>query len=599
MAENKLNIDLIINDKEALAKLKASLGDIEGAAKKGGDGITKGMLTAGAAIAAATVVGQKLVEVMGEAIQAAAEQEEAVNRLNNALRLQGTYTDKVSQEFQDMATEMSKNSRFADEAINQVQQRLTAIGGVVPQQMRAATQATLDLASVLGIDLPQAASLMAKAAQGETAMLERQIPALKGLISEHMSYAEVLRLVNREIGGSAQADMNSFAAKQANMAKAWGEVLEEMGKFITESPIIRAAMDKIAQGMNNIADGLKRIREEDPDVVSHTLERVFAVAQAFMSGGPTAVAALAGKTLAEHMLGTEKENEEKVTKLAETVVEAKRSAQDILDAENDAKEEAARQKYIEGEMAKIDQLRVVWDMWNNEKSAKAMAQMQTETDFMNLAIQTQQLAHESMWKTVGKVKDQFQSGVGDMFKQMVRGTFDAGEAFKQLGLKMVDILIDYGVQLAVNAALSKVFSATQVGVSAATGAAVAAAWAPAAAAASLATLGANSTAASAALVQTHALSRALSAVPALAEGGDIRGAGAVLVGERGPELLNLPQGARVTPLSGSSRVGAGGDINISIEINNPVMGTEDQAKSLARVIATHVSEFLDVERERL
>lgn len=37
-------------------------------------------------------------------------------------------------------------------------------------------------------------------------------------------------------------------------------------------------------------------------------------------------------------------------------------------------------------------------------------------------------------------------------------------------------------------------------------------------------------------------------IPLLAKGGDIAESGTVLVGERGPELLNLPTGARVTPL---------------------------------------------------
>ena len=38
----------------------------------------------------------------------------------------------------------------------------------------------------------------------------------------------------------------------------------------------------------------------------------------------------------------------------------------------------------------------------------------------------------------------------------------------------------------------------------------------------------------------------------LAKGGDIVSSGTVLVGEKGPELLNLPTGARVTPLSGQN-----------------------------------------------
>lgn len=44
-------------------------------------------------------------------------------------------------------------------------------------------------------------------------------------------------------------------------------------------------------------------------------------------------------------------------------------------------------------------------------------------------------------------------------------------------------------------------------------------------------------------------------IPLLAEGGDIQAAGRVIVGERGPELLDLPRGARVTPLDGTAAVG--------------------------------------------
>lgn len=49
-------------------------------------------------------------------------------------------------------------------------------------------------------------------------------------------------------------------------------------------------------------------------------------------------------------------------------------------------------------------------------------------------------------------------------------------------------------------------------------------------------------------------------IPRLASGGTVASAGSVLVGEYGPEMLNLPQGARVTPLNNDS--GAGGGIVI-------------------------------------
>jgi len=51
-------------------------------------------------------------------------------------------------------------------------------------------------------------------------------------------------------------------------------------------------------------------------------------------------------------------------------------------------------------------------------------------------------------------------------------------------------------------------------------------------------------------------------IPGLANGGTITTAGMTLVGERGPELLSLPRGAQVTPLTGAN----GGSTNVTINM---------------------------------
>jgi phage-related minor tail protein len=66
-------------------------------------------------------------------------------------------------------------------------------------------------------------------------------------------------------------------------------------------------------------------------------------------------------------------------------------------------------------------------------------------------------------------------------------------------------------------------------------------------------------------------------IPGLAEGGNIMSAGTVMVGEEGPEFLNLPRGARVTPLDK-----AGGDIVINI--NNPKMFSSRDGEQLANLL---------------
>lgn len=73
-------------------------------------------------------------------------------------------------------------------------------------------------------------------------------------------------------------------------------------------------------------------------------------------------------------------------------------------------------------------------------------------------------------------------------------------------------------------------------------------------------------------------------IPMLAEGGVIRSGGRVLVGERGPEYLDLPRGAQVTPLSRPDALPTSGDGGIhigKIEINE----AEDPLGSAGRFSA--------------
>ncbi|WP_327073444.1 phage tail tape measure protein [Kitasatospora purpeofusca] len=65
-------------------------------------------------------------------------------------------------------------------------------------------------------------------------------------------------------------------------------------------------------------------------------------------------------------------------------------------------------------------------------------------------------------------------------------------------------------------------------------------------------------------------------IPMLAKGGHVTGAGTVLVGEAGPELLNLPGGATVTPLSRA----AGGTTVVRVVLD--VTGADTQMRRMMR-----------------
>ena len=70
-------------------------------------------------------------------------------------------------------------------------------------------------------------------------------------------------------------------------------------------------------------------------------------------------------------------------------------------------------------------------------------------------------------------------------------------------------------------------------------------------------------------------------IPKLAKGGTIATAGAAIVGEAGAELLELPRGARVTPLNNNNK-GLATEVNNNFNIANLTVREEADIKKIAR-----------------
>ena len=66
-------------------------------------------------------------------------------------------------------------------------------------------------------------------------------------------------------------------------------------------------------------------------------------------------------------------------------------------------------------------------------------------------------------------------------------------------------------------------------------------------------------------------------IPGLADGGTVTSRGATLVGEEGPEILDLPKGSRVTPLDKQ-----GGDLTNNFNIDNITVRNDNDIKLIAR-----------------
>jgi hypothetical protein len=619
MAENKLIIDLIVEDKQGLSKLKTALGSIRQESDKTTDSMNKSWASVAASLAAVYAAYRTVSGVVSGAIKEAKEQEDAINRLNFALKSQGTYTEAYSKAIQGLADQFAQSSKYTDDAVLTVMKTLVQLGNVAPAELQKTTQAVLDFSAATGKGLDDSAMAFVRASQG----MARELKVLgfetrKGE-SEQQAMARAVALIQQQMAGAASNEMKTFSGAVATMNKAWGEMLEQLGKVIIESPEIQEAIQNIIKDLNAMGEWFKANQQGMADFIKGVLDlgdaywnyadALWSAADAqlaqdknMQNAGVVGASAFltqgAGNYLKKVFLGDDpsKTQEEVIqtavdtqTMLNETVVEAQRAFEEEQVANEDTKAQTQFEKFMENETLKIDGMRQMWAAWQDEKLAGEMIANQHQTEQYQFMLETMQLANKSFWSVAGTLRDQFSNGLSSMLSQAIRGTVSWGDAFKELGFTMVDTLIKYGVQQVVNKGIALAAIQATTSAQVASNTAIAASAAPAAALSSVASFGG---AAAAGLAGLAAIWSFAKGIVGLEQGGTTTTSGTVLVGERGPEFLNLPRGASVVPLDRASS--GGGETIINIELNNVRMSSQDDIRELAG----QISEFINDERRR-
>lgn len=153
------------------------------------------------------------------------------------------------------------------------------------------------------------------------------------------------------------------------------------------------------------------------------------------------------------------------------------------------------------------------------------------------------------------------------------GQEKASEGFKKLGMALAQTFVQLGIEMLAQRVIAMISSKLIGATVSTTMAGIATAAAPAAALVSLATSGGNAVPAEAGMATVAASAGAIAAasnlggIPGAAEGGNVVRAGSVLIGERGPEILNLPTGAQVVPLDRAPRGGGVGGVSVKVYNN--------------------------------
>jgi hypothetical protein len=216
-----------------------------------------------ASAAAAFLSVSKLTESIRAGIKAASEQETALHRLSFALRSVGEESQEALKHSQALAEALQQQTKYSDDAIEEAQAMLAMLGRLSGEGLDRATRASLDLATALGVDLQQAATLVAKAAEGQTAALSRYGIVIQEDLAPMEKYEAVLRAIEQNMGGAAQAELGTYAGTVENLANKWGEAAEQWGNFWKDSfavTALQAISDKAAEATTAMLSFLNTTR---------------------------------------------------------------------------------------------------------------------------------------------------------------------------------------------------------------------------------------------------------------------------------------------------------------------------------------------------
>ena len=195
----------------------------------GVDSKLKGLAKSAGLAAAGFFGARALLSGFKEAIRLAGIQEQAEKRLSVAL---GGNTKALL----DQATALQKVTTFGDEAIIGVQASIAAFVDN-EDQIKKATEATLDMAVAMGMDLKGAGDLIAKTLGSSTNALSRYGIQVEGAVGSSERLESLTSNIANLFGGQATAQAETMAGSIEQMKNASGDAAEAVGELLSPAII--------------------------------------------------------------------------------------------------------------------------------------------------------------------------------------------------------------------------------------------------------------------------------------------------------------------------------------------------------------------------
>ena len=224
-------------------------------------------------------------DVASAAISEAADAEDAQNKLANALKLSGQFSEEQVKIFDDLANSLQDTTAFSDETVLAAA-ALAKQYNLTNKEAAEVVRVSADLAAVTGESLDSAVRSVAQSFNGFVDKgLAKTIPGLKNLSQESLIAGGAIDIIRGRVEGSAEALGNTFSGSIIKAQNSFSDLLETMGGFVTNNPIIIESIKIVQDVIKNLNNEIKNN--------SGTISEVFVSGfKAFVSIFPAVVNAL-------------------------------------------------------------------------------------------------------------------------------------------------------------------------------------------------------------------------------------------------------------------------------------------------------------------
>lgn len=198
---------------------------------------------------------------LAEPVRLAAEEEVAQVKLAAALRATNNALGVGAQELVDFAEEVERTTGVSGEMVVEAEAVLLTFTKVGRDAFPRAIRAANDMSVILGGDLRGAVVQLGKALndpiQGMAALGRVGVQftqSQKDMVEQLVRSGELLKAqgiildeVEGRMGGVAEQVGATFQGDLKAVGNAWENLLEELGHFITDSPVVKAALRAVAE----------------------------------------------------------------------------------------------------------------------------------------------------------------------------------------------------------------------------------------------------------------------------------------------------------------------------------------------------------------